>query len=291
MKDKYKEITVSESISLIDLLLLNIDGISKSKFKSMIKYKACEVNKKIVKNPNMVLNKGDKVKFYFERQTKEIYGIDIIYEDEDMIVINKPSGLLSISNQKEKELTAFRLVSDYIKEKSSRNRLFVVHRLDQDTSGVLLFAKNEKTKEMLQNNWNDIVKTREYIAIVHGKAKESDDIKSYLTMNHFQKVYSTKNKEIGNYAHTTYTRLKYENNLSLLRVLIYTGKRNQIRVHLSENNLPIVGDKKYGLHDKLDKENRLMLHASELSFIYPKTNKEVVFKAKIPKEFKKLIKN
>ncbi len=290
MKDRYKEIIVNKSISLIDLLLLNIDGISKSKFKSMIKYKSCEVNKKIVTNPNIILKPGDRVKFYFERKTKNIYGIDIIFEDEDLIVINKPSGLLSISNQKEKELTAFRLVSDYIKENNKNNKLFVVHRLDQDTSGVLLFAKNEKTKEMLQKNWNDIVKVREYIAIVHGKAKNSDDIKSYLTMNHFQKVYSTKNKEIGNFAHTTYTLIKYENNLSLLNVLIYTGKRNQIRVHLSENGLPIVGDKKYGLHNPIDKDNRLMLHASTLSFIYPKTNKELVFKAKIPKEFKKLIK-
>ncbi len=278
---------VKKEIKLIDFLIEYLSGVSRKKAKSILKYKMILVDDCVETNGSHVLKKGSIVKVYFSKRTLPIYDLEIIYEDEDLIAINKPAGLLSISNKKEKEETAFRMVSDYIKKDNKNARLFVVHRLDQGTSGVLLFAKNLKIKELLQSEWNNLVLKREYVAIVEGNIKKNGSIKSYLTMNHFQIVHSTKNKEIGLLAITHYRVVKFNNNMTYLMVLIDTGRRNQIRVHMSEKGHPIIGDKKYGA--RTNPINRLCLHASSLHLKDPRNGEILKFESAIPEEIKKLV--
>ena len=288
MHEKYKLYTVNKNLSLIESLLENTSITSKKDIKNYIKHEMVYVNGIVCTIATKVLNPGDEVKIFFTKRNIPEFDLKILYEDKDLIAIDKPAGLLSISNAKEKEITAFRLVSDYIKNNNPKAKLFVVHRLDEMTSGVLLFSKNLKLKEELQSSWNDIVKTREYYCVVKGKMPKSEKIESYLTMNHFQIVHSTKNKEKGLLAITRYELINFKNSYSLLRVEIDTGRRNQIRVHMSEADHPIVGDKKYG--SKVNPIGRLALHASKLSLIDPRTNKELTIQSEIPEEILGLVK-
>lgn len=213
--------------------------------------------------------------------------LDIIYEDKFIIVVNKPSHLLTISTDNEKEKTLFHKVMLYEKRKNKNNKVFIVHRLDKDTSGLVLFAKDEKTKYFLQNNWDKDTK-RGYVALVHGKTKNKDTLKSYLTETKTLLVHSTHDKKIGKLAITEYERIAENNKLTLLKINIKTGRKNQIRVQLNDNNNQIVGDKKYG-DNKFDPLRRLCLHANYLSIIHPTTNKRMVFNIDIPKEFLKVL--
>jgi len=246
MKEKKKIMLVKNDDTLFNILKSELKDLSNKTIKNYIKHSMVEIDGKVCTNSSVVVKKNNQITIYFTKRRMPKTDLEILYEDEDLIVINKPSGLLSISNSKEKELTAFRLVSDYIEINNPSAKLFVVHRLDEATSGVLLFAKNLKIKETLQKNWNELVQLREYYCVVKGKMPASGNITSYLTMNHFQIVHSTKNRERGHLAITRYETIKYNNSYSLLRVEIDTGRRNQIRAHLSEQGHPIVGDKKYG---------------------------------------------
>lgn len=209
--------------------------------------------------------------------------LDIIYEDKSIIVVNKPSHLLTISTDNEKEKTLFHKVMLYEKRKNKSNKVFIVHRLDKDTSGLVLFAKDEKTKFKLQNNWDKETK-RGYVAVVHGKTKDSDTLKSYLTETKTLLVHSTPDKKLGKLAITEYKRVLENKKLSLLKINIKTGRKNQIRVQLADNGNEIVGDKKYG-ENKFDPLRRLCLHANYLEIVHPVTNKKMVFELDIPKVF------
>lgn len=214
--------------------------------------------------------------------------LDIIYEDKYIIAINKPSKLLTIASNKEKEKTLYHEVSEYVKKKHKSNKIFIVHRLDKDTSGVVLFAKNDNIKRKLQDNWDKIALKREYIALVYGKVKEKEKVlKNKLVETKTNLVYIDDNSKFGKLAITKYNLIKYVNNNSLLNIEILTGRKNQIRVQLSNIGNPIIGDIKYGL--KKSFYNRLMLHASKLEIIHPFTGENLVLDAKLPKEFKSLI--
>ena len=208
--------------------------------------------------------------------------LDIVYEDKSIIVVNKPSHLLTISTDNEKEKTLFHKVLMYEKRKNKNNKVFIVHRLDKDTSGLVLFSKDEKLKYKLQNNWDKEAK-RGYVAIVHGKTKDKETLKSYLAETKTLMVYSTDEKN-GKLAITEYEKIKENKKFTLLKIKIKTGRKNQIRVQLSDNNNPIIGDKKYG-KDKFDPLRRLCLHANYLEIVHPVTNKKMVFETEIPKEF------
>ncbi len=286
---KEKKIIVTREATLYEILKESLPDLSGKKIKSFIKYKMVYVDDYPLTNGSTTIKKGHEITLYFTKRVIDEGELDIIYEDEDLIAIDKPAGLLSISNSKEKNRTAFRLVSDYIKKDDKRARLFVVHRLDQGTSGVLLFAKNEKMKDNLQKKWNQIVLKREYIAVVEGKMDASGSIDTYLTMNHFQIVHSTSDHESGWRAITHYKRLKYANNYSLLQVDIDTGRRNQIRVHMSENGHPVTGDKKYGA--KKNPINRLALHASKLHLTDPRTDQVLKLESETPQEILQLVAN
>ncbi len=200
--------------------------------------------------------------------------LDIIYEDKDFLVVNKPAGLLTISDGKSNN-TLYSMARSYVKGQNPHNKIFIVHRLDKDTSGVILFSKNEKIKYLLQNNWADLVKERSYDAIVQGKMpKKKDTLINYLQESKTHQVYVTNNKRLGKKAITSYEVIKENKNKSLLKIKIETGRKNQIRCQLSFINHPIIGDKLYYKKDK-----RLMLHASRLVLIHPLTKKEYVFEA------------
>ncbi len=214
--------------------------------------------------------------------------LDIIYEDKYIIAINKPSKLLTIASNKEKEKTLYHEVSEYVKKKHKSNKIFIVHRLDKDTSGVVLFAKNDNIKRKLQDNWDKIALKREYIALVYGKVKEKEKaLKNKLVETKTNLIYIDDNSKFGKLAITKYNLIKYVNNNSLLNIEILTGRKNQIRVQLSNIGNPIIGDIKYGL--KKSFYNRLMLHANKLEIIHPFTGENLVLDAKLPKEFKSLI--
>ncbi len=210
--------------------------------------------------------------------------LEIIYEDDNFIVINKAAGLLSISTDKEKERTAYHMTREYLKSKDKHNKIFVLHRLDKDTSGVLVFCKNEKVRNELQEHWNDIVTKRGYYALCSDIFdKKQDTIVNYIAYNKFNLGYVTSDTSKQKCI-TTYNVIKENKELSLLDIDIKTGRKNQIRVTLSNLNHPIVGDKNYGG----TKANRLYLHAYELAFEYK--NKKYDFKTNMPSGFKSILK-
>ncbi len=214
-------------------------------------------------------------------------GLKIIYEDRDILVVDKPKGLLTMATDKEKTKTAYYALTDYVKKgySKSKNRIFIVHRLDKDTSGILLFAKNEKAKYYLQSNWGETKK--KYMAVVHGKfKKQADTITTHLTENKTRIVYSTTDTKKGKLAKTAYKVLKETKFFSLLEIDLLTGRKHQIRVHLKESGHPVVGDRKYG-NDKAYK--RMALHAASISFKHPFTHKEITFESKTPGYFNDLM--
>lgn len=206
--------------------------------------------------------------------------LDILYEDKFLVAVNKKSGLLTIANDKEKEKTLYHEVREYLRKKN--NKVFIIHRLDKDTSGIVIFAKSEKIKRIMQNNWASV--KRNYLALVHGILKnKKGTIKNYLKETKTLYVYNSKEKT-KDYAITEYEVINEYNNISLLSINILTGKKNQIRVALSSINHPILGDRKYG---KKDGMRNLCLHANRLEFIHPVTKKVIVLESKVPKYMEK----
>jgi RluA family pseudouridine synthase len=214
-------------------------------------------------------------------------GMTILHEDKDIIVVVKPAGLLTIGTEREKSRTAHYLLNDYVRKGNpkSHNRVYVVHRLDQDTSGILLFAKSEQAKKFLQENWQHTEK--HYLAIVHGHltAKEAR-ISSHLVENKAQKVYSTPDPAKGKLSHTDYKVLKESKGFSLLEINLLTGRKHQIRVHFAEKGHPVAGERKYG--NKLSSSKRLALHARSISFTHPFNHKKMTFDTGVPEDFVRL---
>lgn len=213
--------------------------------------------------------------------------LDIIYEDKEIIVVNKPSKLLTISTENEKERTLFHKVITYQKQKNKNNKIFIVHRLDRDTSGIVLFAKSEDLKRKFQDNWDSLVKVREYVAIVEGKpAKDKGTVRSWLKETKTLLVYSSDRMGDGKEAITHYRKVMGNKQFTMLDILIDTGRKNQIRVHMSDLGCPIVGDKKY--NSKTNPIRRMGLHANKLVVLHPVTGKEMTFECDIPNSFIKI---
>jgi tRNA pseudouridine32 synthase/23S rRNA pseudouridine746 synthase/23S rRNA pseudouridine1911/1915/1917 synthase len=223
------------------------------------------------------------------RSTKKYQpgGLSILHEDKDILVVVKPAGLLTIGTDREKSRTAHYLLNDYVRKGNpkSRNRVYVVHRLDQDTSGILVFAKTEQAKKFLQENWENTEK--HYLAIVHGRltAKEGM-ISSYLVENMAQRVYSTDEATKGKRSHTAYKVLEESKDFSLVDIHLLTGRKHQVRVHFAGTGHPIAGDRKYG--DKDFRSSRLALHARSISFTHPFSFKRMTFDTGIPEDFMRL---
>ncbi len=214
--------------------------------------------------------------------------LDIIYEDRDIIVVNKPTNLLTISTDNEKEKTLFHQVMMYLKKKNKNNKVFIVHRLDRDTSGIVVFAKSEEMKHLLQDDWNNLAINRGYVAVVEGKPPKNKGVKrSWLKETKTLLVYSSTKMGDGKEAITEYRTVYNSNLFTLLDIKIKTGRKNQIRVHMKDLGCPIVGDKKYGA--KTNPMRRLMLHHNLLELVNPKTGKVMKFETDIPNNFIKIM--
>ncbi len=215
-------------------------------------------------------------------------GLTILYEDRDIIVVDKVSGLLTVSSEKIRENTAYYLLNEYVRKGNpkSRNRVFIVHRLDRDTSGVIVFAKNKRAKRYLQEEWQGFEK--KYYALVHGTLPEKEGvIASYLAENSVHRMYSVTDPQKGKLAKTGYKVIKESSRYSLLEIDLLTGRKNQIRVHLADKGCAVAGDKKYGVKEKGVK--RLMLHAASLTIVHPFSKEKMTFTTKIPAYFESLI--
>jgi tRNA pseudouridine32 synthase/23S rRNA pseudouridine746 synthase/23S rRNA pseudouridine1911/1915/1917 synthase len=217
-----------------------------------------------------------------------LQGIVILHEDRDLLVIDKPPGLLTMGTDTDKSHTAYFILTDYVRKgyAKSRKRLFIVHRLDRDTSGVLLFAKTAEAKHRLQEHWGETAK--QYLAVVHGQLeKSSDTITSYLAENRAQVVYSTRDRTRGRLARTAYRVVKQSADFTLLELDLLTGRRNQIRVHLADLGHPVVGDRKYGHPDRT--YPRLALHARSIAFTHPHTGQPLTIESAVPAYFERLM--
>lgn len=277
---------VEKEILLLEFLYQNIKEKSKNNIKSLLKNGQIFVNSKKQTKFNFLLKKGDEITVRLKR-IEYAFPLFILYEDDSLIAIEKPAGLLTIATENEKEKTAYHAVKKYLCQKGQK--VFIVHRLDRDTSGILLFAKNEKMKIMLQKHWNAITLKRGYIAIIEGHIKpDFGTIRSFLKEEKNQTVHSTKNEMDGKLAITRYkTKLKSEE-YSLLEIFLDTGRKNQIRVHMSEAGHPIIGDQKY--FSEKNPIHRLGLHSHILEFIHPFTKKVIRLESLVPKEFNQLFK-
>lgn len=276
---------VTEAAPLLEFLLAHVTGQSRNSVKHLLSRNQILVEGKVQKQFDLPLTPGQSVTVLPYPAGPEL-PFPVLYEDDGLIVINKPAGLLSVGNEKEKERTAYRKVRDHLKAQDPKAKLFVVHRLDRDTSGVLLFAKDPVLKDQLQENWNATVKARKYLAIVEGKDIDDSGVcRSKLTENRVHRVYATKHTS-GKEAITRYTTLARKDDFALLDVSLETGRKNQIRSQLSELGHPVAGDEKYGA--ETDPLGRLALHACELSLTDPRTQKVITFTAPVPVSFTKL---
>lgn len=283
-----KEFKVKEDCELLSFLISKYPNLSRNNVKSLLSNHQVAVDGAPVSQFNFKLVKEDVVIVSRNRiAKKERKNLPIIYEDHEIIVINKPSGLLSVASDNEKGRTAYRMVTDYVQQADKHNRIYVVHRLDEDTSGVLLFAKNEKIWKALQHNWNDIVKSRGYYAIVEGHMEKNEDtFIDYLKENSLNLMYVSNDKKNGKKCITHYKVMKKSKLYSFLDVNISSGRKNQIRVQFGFRNHHVIGDDKYG--EPSNPINRLGLHAYELVFVHPLTNKTIKLNCPMPEEFKKL---
>ncbi len=280
---------VSKNTTLMEFLIAQMPNRSRSKIKFILGNKQVLIDGQVFSQFNHPLIPGQKIEISKERieLNKKIRNYDIIYEDDELIVVDKQAGLLSISTAKEKRATVYSLLSNYVKQQHIDNKIFIVHRLDRETSGLMLFAKNEEIKYHIQELWNSTVLERSYIAVVEGTVEKPEGvITSFLVEGKTFKVHSTQDSKRGKKAVTNYKTLKKNKDYTLLKVNLETGRKNQIRVHMYDIGHAIIGDKKYGAVSS--PINRLGLHAQQLSFIHPISGKKLFFETKIPSAFLKL---
>ncbi|QTD41293.1 RluA family pseudouridine synthase [Sporosarcina sp. Te-1] len=267
--------------------LLEVLTSSRNSVKSILTRGQASVDGVVVTRHDHQLQPGQRVEIVKNKAAKgesELEGISILFEDEDLLVIDKEAGLLSVAAKDKKEMTAFSQAASYVRKMDPKSRIFIVHRLDRDTSGVLVFAKNEAIKQQLQNNWNELVRRREYTALVEGKMKKDEGtIKSWLKETKTFKIYSSPVDNGGQLAITHYRKIRSNQQFSLLEVLLDTGRKNQIRVHMEDIGHPIVGDRKYG--SSINPIKRLGLHASAVEVIHPKTGELMRFESDVPEVF------
>lgn len=280
-----------ENTALLPFLIASMPERKRTTIKELLKHNQVAVNDRPVTQFDTELGKGDTVKVNLTREFRVFYHrrMQLVYEDDDIIVVNKGYGLLSMGTDRVKEGTAYSILREYVKWHNPRTKLFIVHRLDRDTSGLMMFAKNEEAKVVMQHNWNNMVLNRKYLAVVEGKVDEPEGVvRSYLAETSQYEVYSTDDPDKGQLAVTRYRTLKCKNGYTLLEVELDTGRKNQIRVHMKDIKHPIAGDRKYGA--KSSPIHRLALHAQTLRFIHPVTRKEMNFSTPVPASFAKMVK-
>ena len=279
---------VTEPAALLPFLLDHVKGKSRNNVKSLLSRRLVAVDGVPVSQFDTPLAPGQRVTILpVSAPRADALPFPLLYEDEHLIVVNKPAKLLSVATDREKTRTAYHMVTDYVKSRKVDERIFVLHRLDRDTSGVLMFARDAGTKELFQSRWNEIITRRGYLAVVEGIPKpDRDTIRSYLIETDTHLSFSGKPGPNAREAVTSYQVVRAGNGFALLDISIETGRKNQIRVHMKERGCPVAGDKQYGA--RTNPIGRLCLHAGELSFVHPVTGEPVTFKAKMPRDFNRV---
>ena len=274
---KKMEYTVETGGPLLPFLLEREKG-SRNRVKALLARGQVSVDGETVTRHDHPLSPGQRVAV--SPRAVEAPPFPVLYEDGRILVICKPAGLLTVASDGEKARTAYRLAADYVRRRDPKGRVFIVHRLDRDTSGVLLFAKDEETKRAYQDNWDALVRRRGYLAAVEGRPpREADTVRTLLRENAAHKVYSVRSG--GKEAVTRYRVLRAGPRYALVEVELDTGRKNQIRAHMSELGCPVAGDRAYGA--ATDPLGRLCLHAHELALSDPFTGEERVFRAEPPR--------
>jgi 23S rRNA pseudouridine1911/1915/1917 synthase len=286
------KLTVKSESDLMTFLLDHMGGMKRNSVKSLLAHRQVSVNSQVITLYNQPLKIGDRVEISGQTGTTELTHskLRIIFEDKNIVVVDKKEGLLTVSTGRGDETTVFSILKTHIRRNAPQNRIYVVHRLDRDTSGVLIFAKDKETQEILQSNWKDIVTKRLYVALVEGRVeKEKDSITSWLTEHPKSlKIRSSNVDNGGQRATTNIRRIKAGDQYSLLELDLDTGRKNQIRVHLQDIGHPVAGDQKYGA--QTNPCGRMALHARLIEFYHPATNKKVKFESPVPKTFTKFVK-
>lgn len=282
--DKQTCLEVIEPAELMKFLQAKLPNKSRNDIKSLLGHRQISIDNEVITQFNHPLLVGQKVvvnwgKVLIEKQPD---GLNIVFEDPYIIIIEKEAGLLSIATETEKEQTAYSILSNHVKNRDPKNKIFVLHRLDRETSGVMMFAKSDKVQKLLQEAWKEVVLERTYIVVVEGAVtKEQGTITSWLTESKAFIMYSSRTPNDGQKAVTHYRVLKKNKHYSLLEVKLETGRKNQIRVHMKEIGHSVIGDKKYGATKH--PIGRLGLHAQVLAFKHPMTGEVVRYESQIPK--------
>lgn len=288
--DVIENYTPAADTTLLDFLFASMPERKRTTVKELLKYNRVAVNGMPVTLHNTPLTPADKVSVNLTREFKVFSNrrVKLVYEDADLMVIEKGYGLLSMGNDKVTDGTAYTIMRDWVKWENPSNKLFIVHRLDRDTSGLMMFAKNEAAKEAMQHNWNNMVISRKYVCVVEGYVDDDEgEIRSYLAENSQHEVYTTKNPEEGKLAVTRYRVIKRAMGHTMVEVSLETGRKNQIRVHMKELGHPIAGDRRYGAKSTII--HRLALHARTLRFVHPLTRRDMNFETPVPGTFWKLV--
>ncbi len=278
--------TVEQEENLLVSLIAHLPHKSRNTLKAVLRDRQVAIDGKPVTQFDHTLMPGQRVEVSWDRivPLQQPRQLNIVFEDNDLIVINKPSGLLTIATAKEKRKTAFSMLSNYVKKENPENKIFIIHRIDRETSGLLMFAKNEKVKRQIQKTWTTSISKRTYVGVVEGHVKkEEGTITSWLTESKAFKVYSSKKPELGQKAITHFKKIKGNSTYSLLKINLETGRKHQIRVHMHDINHSIIGDKKYGA--SLNPIRRMGLHAQVLAFTHPTTGDPCHFETAIPQKF------
>jgi 23S rRNA pseudouridine1911/1915/1917 synthase len=286
---QYTVFNVNEPAELMEFLLKKMAGISRNKVKSLLVNRVVMVDNVITTQYNFALQPGMKVQISKAKHNHEFRHpmLKLVYEDAYLLVVEKKEGLLSVATDRQKERTAQHILQDYVRRTHRQNRVFVVHRLDRETSGLMMYAKDEQTQRTLRDNWHNIVVDRRYVTVVQGEMeKDADTVRSWLTDHTFY-VSSSLTDDGGKEAITHYKTIKRANGYSLVELQLETGRKNQIRVHMSDLGHPVVGDSRYG--SEIDPIGRLALHAFKLCFYHPVTGELMEFETPYPSNFKNLV--
>ena len=291
-KKRISQFEVKEPSELLLFLLTIIKDCNRSKIKSMLTHKQFMVGDKITTKYNHPLKKGDIVKVSWDDGFRELkyQGVKIVFEDEDILVVDKMAGMLSISAGKSKSPTVYKTMLHHVQLDNPIAALFVVHRLDKDASGLMVFAKNKNSQVAFQKDWDKSMKARKYLAVTQGTIeKDENTISNFLRENKALIMYITTNPKDAKNAITHYNVIKKNEFYSLMEIWQETERKNQARVHLKSIGHPIIGDKKYEATE--NPIGRMALHLKVLTFIHPTTKKEVSFETKVPNDFLKIFRS
>ena len=288
---QYTDYIVKEPMELMAFLSAKMPQASRTKIKSLLSKRIVYVDNVITTQYNFPLAPGMKVQISRDKNTHEFRSrlLKIVYEDAYLIVIDKSESLLSVNTERQKERTAYTILNEYVRRSGKQNRVYIVHRLDRDTSGLMMFAKDEKTQHTLRDNWHNIVFDRRYVAVVNGEMEKNQGVVHSWLTDRTLYVHSSPTDDGGKESTTHYRVIKRKNGYSLLELELETGRKNQIRVHMQDLGHPIVGDGRYGHEEGPNPLGRLALHAFKLCFYHPVTGEIMRFETPYPSTFKALL--